>query len=259
MSDLVEVKTIGEVERIVHASGQWDGTGPVEFSNDGQAWSEAWAPSEEHPFPEYARVSVYRKDVRVPTTVTIRWDEQIPQADEFWTAKWVNSPMRHFGRTVRMVAFRQTFRDLLGDIAIEDEDRTPGPDAAPVEAAERDWAAEFAAAETIEALDLVVKDARTARVFTSDAAGTALDRAWKARRRDLNLAKATTDLAKASGGTLADAAEAVGKLASIPTTAEDLASVQKTTPKPKAPQDYLPPQGNRAQRRAQARKKGGRR
>ncbi|MFD6699721.1 MULTISPECIES: hypothetical protein [unclassified Microbacterium] len=226
MSDLVEVKTIGEVERIVHASGMWDGTGPVEFSNDGTTWAETWAPTEGHPLPEFARVEVYRKDVRIPTRATIRWDEQIPQADPFWTAKWVGAPMRHFGRTVRMVAFRQTFRDLLGDIAIEDEDRAhqePAPDVP------RDYAAKFAAADTVEALDKIVAAARAERVFTPTPKGTALDRAWKARRRELTAA------------------------AWEPKPGEQRTSTgarRATERKPGMPQDFLAP--NRAARRAQA-------
>lgn len=183
MSDLVEVKKIGEVERIVHASGLWDGTGPVEFSNDGTTWAETWAPTEDHPLPEFARVEVYRKEVRIPTRATIRWDEQIPQADPFWTAKWVGAPMRHFGRTVRMVGFRQTFRDLLGDIVIEDEDHVERPKA-DESAQERDWAADITAARTPAELDAIERDGRAARIFTPDAHGTALHRAIKDRRRE---------------------------------------------------------------------------
>lgn len=182
MSEVVEVKTIGEVERIVHDSGLWDGTGPVEFSNDGETWTQAWAPSDDHPHPEFARVSVYRKDVRIPTAVTIRWDEQFPEASEDWSGMWTRSPMRHFGRTVRMVGFRQTFRELLQDIVIEDEDEDEDRASAPVPPAARDWEAEILAASTDEELLALVKDARAARVFKPTPEGTALDRLWKSRR-----------------------------------------------------------------------------
>lgn len=240
MAELVEKKTIGEVEHIVHHSGQWDGTGPVEFSDDGQTWTRAWAPSEEHPHPEFARVEVYRKDVRIPTTVTIRWDEQYPAASEQWSKMWDRSPMRHFGRTARMVGFRQTFRDLLGDIVIEDEgdDRV---DAAPTtadDAPARDWAAEIAAAESETLLDAIEKDARTARIFTPDAAGTALHRALRARRKEI--AAATAD------------AESAWSYPAVHTTEPSAA------PSRPAPQDHLPP-ANRAARRAAARKKGSKR
>lgn len=239
---LVEKKTIGEVERIVHGSGLWDGTGPVEFSNDGETWSETWAPTEAHPLPEFARVEVYRKDVRIPTKVTIRWDEQVPRADEFWAAKWVGAPMRHFGRTVRMVGYRQTFRELLGNIVIEDEgdDRSMStPDAAPVadaeHAAPRDYATELAAVADIAALDALEKDARGDRIFTPNAEGTALHMAFKARRRAL--ASAAWNAPDAPDG----ASAAVPARAARP-----------------APRDYLPP-ANRAERRKAARKKGHRR
>lgn len=193
MSELIEVKTIGEVERIVHGSGLWDGTGPVEFSDDGTTWTEAWAPTPDPQHagqflighPTYARVSVHRKEVRIPTTVTIRWDEQVPVESEEWSAKWYRSPMRHFGRTGRMVGYRQTFRDLLGDIVIEDEGPRSTPAAPPAGPAPRDWAAEFDAAETIEQLETIVADARKARVFKPNTEGTALDRQWKKLHADL--------------------------------------------------------------------------
>lgn len=165
-TELVEKKTIGEVEHIVHASGEWDGTGPVEFSDDGDNGTQARVPTiitgasgevvrAEIAHPEFARAEVYRKGVRVPTTVTIGWSEQYPAASKEWSAKWDLSPMRHLGRTGRMVAFRQTFRDLLGDFRIEeeiDERDLPAPAAAPAADAApavRDWDAEIAAAETV--------------------------------------------------------------------------------------------------------------
>ena len=250
MSDLVEVKTIGEVERIVHGSGLWDGTTAVEFSNDGGTWSETWAPSEEFRYPAYARVSVYRKEVRIPTAVTIRWDEQLPKGDEFWLAKWFSAPMRHFGRTARMVAFRQTFRDLLGDIAIEDEDRGAS---APEEPAPRDWAAEIAETVDLDALNVLEKEARKARVFTPDAAGTALHRALRDRRREIALISTATSVAAASAAPVADVTEALDKITADHDPALD--GLSSPARAPRAPQDYLP--GNRAARRKK--KRGGRR
>lgn len=244
MSELVEVKTIAEVERIVHGSGMWDGTGPVEFSNDGATWSETWAPSDEHPFPEFARVEVYRKDVRIPTRATIRWDEQVPRADEFWAGKWVGAPMRHFGRTVRMVGYRQTFREILGNIVIEDEDHAERTittatyaDAEPVVERVRDWSAEIAAAATLDVIDAIEKDARGERIFTPDAVGTALHRAFKARRRELQSV------------VVADAWAPVDHIEDPPSTPNHARPVTN---------DHLPPT-NRAGRRKAARKKGRRR
>lgn len=233
MSELVEKKTIGEVEHIVHASGKWDGTGPVEFSDDGATWAQAWAPDDERTHPEFARVEVFRKDVRVPTTVTIRWDEQYPAASEEWAGKWDRSPMRHFGRTARMVGFRQTFRDLLGDVVIEDEadDRATVADAAPVEVVERKWAKEIAEAQSPELLDAIEKDARAARIFTPDAKGTALHRQLRDRRREIEAA-------------LQEGASAW--------------EIPAETPARPEPKDHMPPT-NRAARRKATRKKGGRR
>lgn len=234
MTEISEVKTIGEVERIVHGSDMWDGTDPVEFSDDGVTWTEAWTPTSgegardayvrngeaEHLprtevlHPTFARVTVYRKGVRVGTRVTIRWDEQRPRENEEWAAKWDAAPTRHFGRTARMVAFRQTFRDILGDIQLEDEER--GKTEPPVE---RDWSAEIEAATTLEQLDEVEAAARKARVFTPDTAGTTLHRQVRAKRKAL--------------------------------THEAWKPVAPARP---APQDHLP--GNRAERRARTKKKG---
>jgi hypothetical protein len=237
MSDLntiPEVKTIAEVERIVNGSGLWDGTGVIEFSDDGVTWTPAWSPTDDIAHPQFARVAVHRKDVRIPTTAIIRWDEQFPQASEEWAGKWLRSPMRHFGRTVRMVAYRQTFREMLGNVRIEDEadDRVTGPAVAEAEAPteERDWAAEFAAVETREQLDVLDREARAAKVFKPNAAGTALHLALTTRRRALT----TTEPVDAWTPT------------------------DHVAPQRPAPRDYLPP-ANRAERRKAARKKGGKR
>jgi len=258
-AELIEVKTIGEVEHIVHASGEWDGTGPVEFSNDGVAWVEAWAPSDEHPHPEYARVSVYRKDLRIPTAVTIRWDEQYPAASEKYSGLWDRSPMRHFGRTVRMVGFRQTFRHLLGNIVLEDEAAERAlPDAAPDAGgapAGRDWAAEIADAESETLLDAIEKDARAARIFTPDKAGTDLHRALRARRREIRAAVADAASAWESPA-IAASVEVPETAVSVPD--ERVVTVDAVAQARRAPQDYMPP-ANRAARRKAARKKGGKR
>jgi hypothetical protein len=235
-TELIEKKTIGEVEHIVHASGVWDGTEPVEFSDDGQNFAETWMPSEEHLHPQFARVTVHRKDVKIPTRKTIRWDEQYPAASEEWSGKWDRSPMRHFGRTVRMVAFRETFRDLLGDIRIEeeiDERDLPAASAEPAQNAEHDWSAAFAATTTVEEHDALVTEARQAKVFKPTKEGTDLDRAQKAHRREL-----------------AAAVEAAWKPEPEPAAHPE--------PGRPATRDYLPPQ-NRADRRAAARKRGRRR
>jgi hypothetical protein len=239
----VEVKTIAEVERIVHGSGLWDGTGEVEFSDDGASWTAAWTPESEGAHPQFARVSVYRKDVRIPTTITIRWDEQFPAASEEWAGKWLRSPMRHFGRTARMVGYRQTFREILGNIVIEDEadDRAPEtsePTRAADDAPARDWEADFLGAKTIDEIDALEAAARAARIFTPNAAGTALHRIARNQRKAIVEAAWAGDHAPAA----------------TEPTATDEATTAPAVERP-APRDYLPPQ-NRADRRASRRKKG---
>lgn len=269
MTEIAEVKTIGDVERIVHGSGLWDGTTPVEFSNDGTSvgWMQAWSPTEQHPHPQFARVSVYRKDVRLPATVTIRWDEQRPRENEEWAAKWDAAPTRHFGRTARMVAFRQTFRDILGDVSIEDEERTTGPAPEP-EAPARDWFFDIATSMDADELDAVVAEAKNAVAFTADAAGTRLDRAHKLRRRELTSVLAldvtgsalaiVADMAKIRKDLAADQwspAPGPSENAQGPATPERLTELNEMVARPR-PQDHLP--GNRASRRAK-KKRGGRR
>lgn len=247
MTEVAEVTTIGEVERRVHGSGMWDGTGPVEFSDNGESWTEAWSPTPGEQFsggievlavthPTHARVTVYRKDVRIPTTVTIRWDEQRPRENEEWAAKWDAAPTRHFGRTARMVAFRQTFRDILGDVSIEDEERTTGP-APEQDATARDWAAEIEAATDLDTLDAINKAARAVKAFTPDKAGTDLHRQWIAKRSILKMAAVDQ-----------------WEPADVETAIESVAEAAEAKPRP-TPQDHLP--GNRASRRAK--KKRGRR
>ncbi|MDF2046211.1 hypothetical protein P2P98_08575 [Microbacterium sp. Kw_RZR3] len=268
MTEVAEVTTIGEVERRVHGSGMWDGTGPVEFSDNGLVWSEAWSPVVEqnhlpdapvqsvviHGHPEFARVTVYRKGVRIPTTVTIRWDEQRPRENEEWAAKWDAAPTRHFGRTARMVAFRQTFRDILGDVSIEDEERTtrPTPETqAPVE----DWAALIEAAEDLENLDAIDKAARAVKAFTPDKAGTDLHRQLRAKRKALTEAAWEPKGAGSLGSGHSPSVETVNEREDSVGSVEDTSThlIHEPAPRP-ATLDHLP--GNRATRRAQKRKTG---
>lgn len=245
MTEVAEVKTIGDVERIVHGSGMWDGTGPVEFSNDGDRWVEAWAPTEEHPHPVFARVEVHRKDVTIPKRKTIRWDDYVPRGDGersiFWLAQWTASPSRHFDRITRMVNYREMFRDIIGDIIIdgEDVDHEPAPAA---EAPGRDWAAEINAATTLDELDAVNVAARAVKAFTPDATGTALHRQLRAKHKTL------TEAAASAWDPTPDTANERTASGARRTTAAEHG----------APRDYLAPSGNRASRRAK-KKRGGRR
>lgn len=266
MTDIAEVKTIGDVERIVHGSGMWDGTDPVEFSDNGEYWTEAWAPTNEPahevPFvgtvgeyvrthPEFARVTVYRKDVRIGTRVTIRWDEQRPRENEEWAAKWDAAPTRHFGRTARMVAFRQTFRDILGDVSIEDEERTTGP-ASAVEATQRNWLSEFALARTVKEVAEVHAECQAAKGYTTS---NNLDIARRNRLRQIE------DPEREFTGV---AAEFIAKMDAIrddhdnpwaPLQPVHSVAEGEAVREVRRPQDHLP--GNRASRRAK--KKRGRR
>ena len=111
--------------------------------------------------------------------------------------------------------------------------------------AERDWAAEIAAAESVELLDAIDKEGRALRIFTPDAEGTALHRALRDRRKEIE-----AQWAKAQS---AWDAPAIAASVEVPEVAVSTTQVER-----RKPQDHLPPV-NRAARRKAARKKGGRR
>jgi len=164
--------TVAAYEAAAIATGQWDGIDAPEFSADGINWAPVWLGEG---VPAFARVTVYRKDVRVPYTAVIAWAEAIP-ADESWRALWERKPMTLFGASAKRDAIRHAFRDVIGDRRDADEDVAP-PTAAP---ADRDWDAELAAAADLDTLEGIWRDARGARARTG-----AREVSYKARRDEL--------------------------------------------------------------------------
>lgn len=229
-------KTLGEFEALAQTSGEWNGADPVEFSIDGVAWVPAWTPVGDWRFPPFARATVHRKGVAAPTVIVVAWDESVP-ADEEWRALWERKPMKLFGSFALRSAIRHAFRDVVGDLAGPDEDRT-GPTVGAPPADRTDWDTQLADAPDVTALDLVWKDMRTARARTG-----AREAAYKAHRSALIDAEwAPVDdrpmLAINNGPML------------TPEATEQIGAARAG----RAPQDHLP--GNRAERRAAARKKG---
>lgn len=194
MTDTVTVEavqqTLAEYERLAIGTGEWNGTEAPEFSNglkvasplsivpDGLDWTEAWQPTEEHPTPVYARATVWRKGVKKPAIVYVRWDEAVPAIEE-WRELWLRKPVALFGAFTLRAAYRRAFRDVIGDR--HEPDEAVGPVlTAPDEAAARDWFAELAAATTVEQVSELHKAAKRARIVTVQ-----LDTEFRRRFRDL--------------------------------------------------------------------------
>lgn len=159
-------QTLAEYERIARDTGEWNGGEPVEFSDDGQLWTIAWLPTEDHAFPVLAKVSVFRREDTRPTTVVVRWDEALP-ADEEWRALWLRKPTALFGAFTYRAALRRAFRDVIGDRREPDEvidgpttPTTPAP-------SERNWLAELAAIDTEDGVRQLHYSAKLARAVTA--------------------------------------------------------------------------------------------
>lgn len=136
-SELVSAETIqqtlAEYERLAIGTGEWNGTDAPEFSHDGEAWSTAWVRDtdglavdeidvDEHPV--FARATVYRKGVKRPVVVVVRWDEALPAVDE-WRDLWLRKPVALFGAFALRAALRRAFRDAIGDTRGPDEHIEP--------------------------------------------------------------------------------------------------------------------------------------
>lgn len=140
-------------------------------------------------------------------------------AEDSWRALWQAKPMKLFGAYVVRAALRRAFRDAIGDRREPDEQT-----AMPTPLASRDWDAEILKARTPDAVNALHAEMKSNRAMT-------VQREIALREQ---LQKATAD-------------------AWTPT---DTAPDEK--PARPATHDYLPP-ANRAARRANARKKGGKR
>lgn len=156
-------KTLADYERIVQATGEWNGREATEFTNDGVNWSPVWVKSEAHPHPLAARSRVHRKGVDYPAADPVMWDESLP-ADETWRNIWLERPRTLFGAFAARRSMRAAFREALSDRR-EPDDLPVARDAAPA-AEPRDWDLEIATAATIEELNTVWSEARAARART---------------------------------------------------------------------------------------------
>jgi hypothetical protein len=242
-------KTLGEFEALAQKTGEWDGADAVEFSIDGTGWSTVWTAMGDWRFPPFARATVHRKGVAAPTVMVVAWDESVPAADD-WRELWERKPMKLFGSFALRSAIRHAFRDVVGDLAGPDEDRTgPTIDAPPAD--RTNWDTQLADAPDVAALDLVWKDMRADRARTPSR-----EVAYNTRRVELTAAAwepAAVEVAPRRSGRATRMQEFLAEQGTVEPIATDVAPAEG--PKRPAPMDHLPP-ANRAERRAAAKRKG---
>lgn len=246
--------TLAEYEALAISTGEWDGIETPEFSDDGITWSTVW--KGEDP-PAFARATVHRKGVKIPSTAVIAWAESLPAVDD-WRALWERKPMTLFGASAKRAAIRHGFREVIGDRRDPDEIDPNGPTigATPAPTDRTDWDTQLAEAPDVDALDLVWKDMRADRARTA-----ARELTYHARR---------TEFVAAAWEPAEPARPAVvvgGRRTGRGQRMQAFIAEQAAEPVPDAavketahevrrpvPQDHLP--GNRAQRRAASRRKG---
>lgn len=239
--------TVEAARAAVLASGELEAIdGPHFRTGRGGDWDSVFLADAEHPHPDFARVIVTRRG-QAAREVAIAWadyaeiiegdDEGRNAAERDWVETRGRKPMAIFGAEAERHAYRVAFADVLAPLLGAPARRGVAPDVAAA-APGRDFAAEIAEAKTVEQIDAIDRDARAVKAFTADAAGTALHRALKDRRRALIAAAWSADPAadvRSGVDPVEDIAPAVGPRA--------------------VPRDHLRPQ-NRAGRRAAARRKG---
>lgn len=184
-SDEDVAKTLADYERIVQATGEWNGREATEFTDDGVHWSPVWVKSDGHPNPLAARSRVHRKGVDYPAEEVVLWDEAFPAENPDWQRVWTDRPRVLFGAFTARRALKAAFREALRDRR-EPDDLPDARDAAPTPQPEpRNWDLEIATAETEGELKGVWSDARTARARTAPR-----EVAYTARLIELAAAKA---------------------------------------------------------------------
>lgn len=172
MSDEYQSIPVAAARAAVQASGElvgfqgpefWQGVSEGMF---GSPWLSMFAPTEEKPHPEFARVIIKRKG-QDPREVVISWDEYAAELeidDPEWLAKRTQKPMSIFGAEVERHAYRVVFADVLAPllaparIAADVNGHVPAEPWAPPA---RDWIAEVKAADA-QTLNALYDEAREA-------------------------------------------------------------------------------------------------
>lgn len=157
-------KTLADYERIVQATGEWNGREATEFTNDGVNWSPVWVKTAEHPNPLAARSRVHRVGVLYPAEEVVLWEEAFPTENPDWQKVWTDRPRVLFGAFTARRALKAAFREALRDRR-EPDDLPDARDAAQ-QPEPRNWDLEIATAASEDELKGVWSDARAARART---------------------------------------------------------------------------------------------
>lgn len=170
---------------VAQRTGKYRGQTTPEFTGDGVTWTQVWLADEP---PKAARVGVLHEDFREPMYAVALW-EAYAVYDDVWSngsrtgekklsAMWSKMGPLMLAKCAEMLALRKAFpQDLSGLYSTEEmQQASPGqveqaPASAPASAAvtasvvERDWAAEIAAANDVDALTFVATEAQRAGEF----------------------------------------------------------------------------------------------
>lgn len=132
---------------IAERSGKYAGQTPVEWTGDGQTWTQVWLDRQP---PAAARVGVHRSDFREPLYAVANF-----QAYAAGGPMWDKMPALMIGKCAEMLALRKAFpQDLSGLYSSEEMDQAGQP--AQPASAQPAQPAEPAAAEPVPDEDGVV-------------------------------------------------------------------------------------------------------
>lgn len=153
---------------IAERTGEYQGQTPVQWTGDGRTWVDVWL---DDVSPRAARVGVFRKGFREPLVAVARWDSYVPlepvwengrKTGEQVASMWRKMPDLMLAKVAEMLALRKAFpQDLSGLYSGEEMQQSQQPardsvqPARPVQAPRgpsRDWGAQVAAVESVEAL-----------------------------------------------------------------------------------------------------------
>lgn len=111
---------------IAERSGKYAGQTPVEWTADGQTWSEVWLDKNA---PAAARVGVHRSDFKEPLYAVANF-----AAYNAGGPMWQKMPALMIAKCAEMLALRKAFpQDLSGLYSTEEMDQAGQPAAQPVE------------------------------------------------------------------------------------------------------------------------------
>lgn len=183
--------TVEMARAAVLASGLLEDIAGPSFTADGETWTRYWI-SDVHPV--LARVALKRTGMPV-REVVISWAEY-ESGEELtpdWNATRALKPMSVFGGECERHAYRVVFADILAPLLATLPDAPAANEHATGDpwAPARNWDAELAAVESVEALNAMWAEAKGART-------AALERAFRLRKAQLSEAVPRLDVETAA-------------------------------------------------------------